>query len=253
MSEMETRRAQRWPYAAGAIGILITVAAAIWILGVRDLSATEAAAWLRSVGDRWWSPLAYGALYALFSVVMIPPVPLSVAGAVMWGWLLGGAIELVVFTLSSTIAYLLARSTLGHWLQSRIPERARKLEERIHREGFMILILLRLIPVIPSPLLNYTAGLARIPLLQYIAATFIGSIPAVFIFTYLVDSVAAAAIDISGAFVRVVIAGVTIAGFLLITRRLRRIFRRGDSALIDVDQPDSQPPGIATPSRSGNE
>lgn len=221
---MERKRAA-WPYAAGAIGIGLTLAAAWWLLGVKHFTPQEAASWLHTLRNYWWMPLAYAGLYALFSVVMIPPTPLSVAGALIWGWWLGGLIELFVFTASSFIAFALSHSTVGRWLEPRLPERAKAMQERIHQRGFFILFLLRMIPIIPSPLLNYSAGLARIKPRDYLAATFLGSIPSVFIFTYLVDSVAAATVSVPNASVRVIIAGVLIASFALIGRRLARMLR----------------------------
>ena len=219
------REQMRWPYLAGGAALAITFAAVWWVLGVQHMTPEQAAEWLRSLRGVWWMPLAYAGLYAIFSAAMIPPVPLSVAGALIWGWLMGGAIELVVFTLSAVIPFALAHSTLGRWLEPRIPDRARAFQQRIHDQGFLVLLLLRMIPIIPSPLLNYSAGLARMKPKDYVAATFLGSIPSVFIFTYLVDSVAVATLSVPGATVRVIIAGVLIAGFALIARRLTKILR----------------------------
>lgn len=223
-AEMERERAI-WPYLAGLIGVGLTVAAAWWLLAVQDLSPEEAAAWLQTLRGHRWLPLAYAGLYALFLVVMIPPTPLSIAGALIWGWWLGGAIELIVFTAASFLAFFLSHSTIGRWLEPRLPEKVKALQGKIHDRGFFILLLLRMIPIIPSPLLNYTAGLARMKPRDYLAATFLGSIPSVFIFTYLVDSVAAATISLSDASVQVIIAGVLLASFALITRRLAGMLR----------------------------
>lgn len=225
MSDDETAPTPgRWPYLAGGIAIALTVAAGWWFLQVRGFTPEEAALWLRSAGHLWWVPLAYFGLYALFSVLMIPSVPLSVAAALMWGWALGGLIELFVFTLSSIIPFMLARSTLGSWLSARIPATRTTMYERLRKEGFFVLLVLRFVPLIPSPLLNYMAGLARLRLRDYLAATFLGSIPSVFIFTYLVDSVATATVSVPGAFFRTLVAGILIVSLALIGRRMKRIF-----------------------------
>lgn len=208
---------------AGGFAIGLTVAGAWWFLHIRGFSAEETAMWLRSTGHVWWVPLAYAGVYALFSVLMIPSTPLSVAGALMWGWALGGVIELIVFTLSSIIPFILSRSTLGSWIETRIPAARTGVYERLRKEGFFLLLVLRFVPLIPSPVLNYMAGLAKLRFRDYIAATFLGSIPSVFIFTYLVDSVATATVSVPGAFYRTIIAGVLIASLALIARRLRKV------------------------------
>ncbi len=225
----------RWPYLAGALAVLLTIGLGWWILDVRGFTPEEASVWLRSAGHLWWVPLAFFGLYALFAVLMIPSVPLSVAAALMWGWALGGLIELVVFTLSSIIPFLLARSTLGSWIEAKIPATRTTLYERLRKEGFFLLLVLRFVPLIPSPLLNYMAGLARLRFRDYIAATFLGSIPSVFIFTYLVDSVATATVSVKGAFFRTLIAGVLIVLLALLARRLKRVLK-GDPS------PPAQPP-----------
>lgn len=214
----------RWPYLAGGIAIALTVAVGWWVLQVRGYTPEEAALWLRSAGHLWWVPVAYFGLYTLFSVLMIPSVPLSVAAALMWGWALGGMIELFVFTISSIIPFMLARSTLGSWLSDRIPATRTTMYGRLRKEGFFVLLVLRFVPLIPSPLLNYMAGLARLRLRDYLAATFLGSIPSVFIFTYLVDSVATATVSVPSAFFRTLVAGILIVSLTLIGRRLKKIF-----------------------------
>ena len=219
----QSRSRSRGSLLAGAFAIGLTVAGAWWFLHVRGFSAEETALWLRSIGHLWWVPFAYFAVYALFAVLMIPSTPLSVAGALMWGWALGGVIELVVFTISSIIPFLLSRSTLGSWIEARIPSTRTAMYERLRQEGFFLLLVLRFVPLIPSPVLNYMAGLARLRFRDYIAATFLGSIPSVFIFTYLVDSVATATVSVPSALYRTVIAGVLIASLALIARRLRKV------------------------------
>ncbi len=213
----------RWSYLAGALAVVVTIAIAWWFLGVRGFTPEEAALWLRSAGHLWWVPLAFLGLYALFSILMIPSVPLSVAAALMWGWALGGLIELFVFTISAIIPFLLARSTLGSWIAAKIPATRTVLYERLRKEGFFVLLVLRFVPLIPSPLLNYMAGLARLRFRDYLAATFLGSIPSVFIFTYLVDSVATATVSVPNAFFRTLIAGILIVSLALVARRLKKI------------------------------
>ena len=82
----------------------------------------------------------------------------------------------------------------------------------------MSLLLMRLVPIVPYNILNYAAGLAGIPFRTYVAATFIGTIPGIFIFTYLASSISAGLVSPRQAFVRILIAGVLLAGLAVISR-----------------------------------
>lgn len=82
----------------------------------------------------------------------------------------------------------------------------------------MTLLLLRLIPIIPYNILNYVAGLACIKPREYVTATFIGTIPGIFIFTYLASSIASGLVSPRQAFVRILIAGALLAALALVSR-----------------------------------
>jgi uncharacterized membrane protein YdjX (TVP38/TMEM64 family) len=49
---------------------------------------------------------------------------------------------------------------------------------------------MRLVPIVPYNVLNYAAGLAGVKTRDYLVATFIGTIPGIFILTYLASSIA---------------------------------------------------------------
>ena len=58
------------------------------------------------------------------------------------------------------------------------------------RRGFLALLRLRAIPLIPSLLLDYAAGTARMHYVAYVGATMLGSLTSTMIFVYLASHVA---------------------------------------------------------------
>ena len=52
-------------------------------------------------------------------------------------------------------------------------------------DGFRIILLLRLSPVVPFSLLNYALGMTRVQTRHYIWATIIGILPGTFLYVYL--------------------------------------------------------------------
>ena len=53
----------------------------------------------------------------------------------------------------------------------------RQVDQAIREQGWKIVLLLRLSPLIPFNLLNYALGLTSIPVHQYVAATLVGTMP----------------------------------------------------------------------------
>jgi uncharacterized membrane protein YdjX (TVP38/TMEM64 family) len=194
----------------GLLALVLTVR-------VSGLRPEAVAAWLRDIADSWWAPLAFVLLYAAFNLALLPATILTLTAGVVWGWLEGGAWVLLASTIGSAAPYFLARRGSGPIIDA-IKRRAARLANALYREGFTTLLLLRLVPVFPYNLLNYAAGLAGIGPRDYLLATFIGTIPGIFIFTYFADSLAAGVLTRGDAFVRIVLAGALLAGLILIGR-----------------------------------
>ena len=196
---------------------MVVVIAIVLVIVFSPFNAGEVAEWLKSVGGEWWAPLAFILLYCLFNVLLIPATFLTLTAGVVWGWLGGGLWVLAASTVASAIPYFIARSGAG-WVETKVRKRAGSLYERLRREGFTTLLLMRLVPIIPYNVLNYASGLAGIRLRDYVLATFLGTIPGIFIFTYLADAISAGLISPKQAFVRILIAGLLLATLVLVTR-----------------------------------
>lgn len=199
---------------AATAAIVIT---ALFVLRSTGIELRQAAQWLTSVGDRWWAPAAFIALYAIFTTCLLPATILTLTAGVVWGWFAGGLWVLAASTIGSAIPYWIAYSG-SRRVEEIISRRAPRLRTVLENEGFMTLLLLRLLPIVPYNVLNYAAGLARIGRREYLSATFIGTIPGIFIFTYLASSIASGLVSPQQAFVRILIAGGLLATLALASR-----------------------------------
>ena len=85
-------------------------------------------------------------------------------------------------------AFLLGRTLARSWIEQRAARNAkfRALDEAIKQEGFKIVLLLRLSPLFPFNLLNYTLGLTNVSLRDYVLASWIGMLPGTVMYVYLV-------------------------------------------------------------------
>jgi len=135
------------------------------------------------------APLLFIALYALATVAFLPGSVLTLAGGALFGPVLGTLYNLTGATLGALLAFLVARHLASDWVQARIEGgaqgRAHRLIRGVEAEGWRFVAFTRLVPLFPFNLLNYALGLTRIPLPQYLLATFVFMLPAAVAFTYL--------------------------------------------------------------------
>ncbi len=193
-----------------AVGLAIGIG--IWFSPLREhLHWAQVTLWLRSLGTAWWTPFVFLGLYVVCSITFIPVLPLAVAGTLIWGWWWGGLIELVAATIASLPPYLISRSTASAWIEAKIRERFGINYDLVRVRATSTLFMLRLVPVLPFSALNYLAGLAAIRPIPYAAASLVGMIPSVFIFTYFVDAIASGVVTMRQASMRVFIAGSAMA------------------------------------------
>src|ERR1700741_1204535 len=72
---------------------------------------------MQSIDGEWWAVPLFLVAYGLFALFLLPVGLLSALAALVWGWRIGGTIELVACTLSALPPFLLARGGLGQWME----------------------------------------------------------------------------------------------------------------------------------------
>jgi uncharacterized membrane protein YdjX (TVP38/TMEM64 family) len=94
--------------------------------------------------------------------------------------------------------------------------------------------------------LNYASGVAGIAPRPYILATFLGTAPGLFIYTYMADSLFNGLLSPRTAVTRVAIAGVLLAILVISTRMFAsRMQRRGVLSELEDGDEGSEPEGTA--------
>jgi uncharacterized membrane protein YdjX (TVP38/TMEM64 family) len=163
----------------------LTVAAvvAVLVLGGRQLAplVPAFASWMEGLG--WAGPLLFMLVYAVACLLLLPAsVFTMIAGAVYgvgWGVLYTAVGALVAIAVAFLISRHLARNAVARRLASR-PELV-AIDRAVGLDGFRIVLLLRLSPIVPFSILNYALGLTRVRFRDYLFAS-VGSIPGTFVF-----------------------------------------------------------------------
>ena len=139
---------------------------------------------------------AYVALY-IAAVALSLPVGfyLTVTGGILFGAVLGGAAAVVSATIGAICIFLIAKSAVGDYLVRRAGPLAQRLAQGFRDDAFSYLLFLRLVPIFPFWIVNLVPALVGVKLSTFAAATFLGVIPATFVFAFVgegLDSVIAA-------------------------------------------------------------
>lgn len=176
-----------------AVLILIFAGASLiaWRLGYfklvgsgRLLSLME-----RLHGVPWIGPL-YVIGFAIVAALGIPLTPLVLLAGALFGFFEGAVVAWVGLILGTSGAYWIAR-LVGGASVTRLLVGHEDIVAKLHgRRGFLALLRLRAIPLIPSLLLDYAAGTARMDYAAYVGATMLGSLTSTLIFVFLASHLA---------------------------------------------------------------
>lgn len=128
---------------------------------------------------------AFIAISALLTCALFPGPLLAGASGLLFGTALGTPVSVASATLGAVIAFSIARFFAHDAVQTLTPERVRPLQGWIERRGFWAVLYARIAPGVPYSLVNYVAGLTRVSLPAFAAATAIGVAPRAFAYTAL--------------------------------------------------------------------
>ena len=133
----------------------------------------------------WWTVLVYIAVYIGIVICSLPGAALmSIIGGFLFGVFEASIYINIGATIGATIFFLLVRYLIGSYLQVRYAQRLTHFNEMIEQKGWLYLLMIRCIPLIPFFMVNMFAGLTKIRLSTFIWTTTIGVIPTSLIFAY---------------------------------------------------------------------
>lgn len=226
---------------AGAMGLLVLVIVGAWKLPLRHW-AESFILWVRSFGSP--GALIYGAVYALAAVLMIPGIVLTAGAGLVYGTLVGTLIVSPASVLGATAAFLIARYFARDWVERKLQKYPRfgAIDRAVAKQGFKIVFLVRLQPILPFVLLNYALGLTRVRLRDYLMASWIGMLPASIVYVYLGSALHSVSDLFSGGIAKHSAAGLALfwgglAAGVLLMWLLTRI--AGKALQQELNQPDA--------------
>ncbi len=148
-----------------------------WIQSLQD--------WVRGMGAA--GPVIYGAIYVLAVVLFVPGIVLTLGAGFLFGLGWGIVVVSAASTTAAAIAFLIAR----YLARDSVEKIARKnpkfaaIDRAIGKEGWKVVALLRLSPLVPFSLSNYLYGLTSVEFVAYVATSWAAMLPATVLYVYL--------------------------------------------------------------------
>jgi uncharacterized membrane protein YdjX (TVP38/TMEM64 family) len=214
-----------WRKAVGLALVIVAVAALFATFDVREL-LREALGWIEELGT--WGQVLFVVIYVAATVLLIPGSALGLGAGALFGVVRGSVLVSLASTLGATCAFLLGRYLARDWVAKRLGRHRSfaAIDRAVGVEGWRIVFLARLSPVFPFTLLNYALGLTRVPLRDYVLASWIGMMPGTVMYVYLGSLARAGVADRQRTPAEWALYGVglvaTVAAVVTITRIARR-------------------------------
>ncbi len=148
-----------------------------WLEGFQD--------WISGLGPL--GGLLYGLAYIAAALLFVPGAILTLGAGFIFGLGWGLVIVSLASTATAALAFLIAR----YAARERVEKLARKnekfaaVDKAIGKNGWKVVGLLRLSPLIPFSLSNYLYGLTSVRFLPYLAASWVGMLPGTLLYVYL--------------------------------------------------------------------
>ncbi len=172
-----------WKWIALGLG-LVALSVAVSFLPLGDW-VKRFSEWIRHLGLA--GAFIFMGVYALAALFFLPGAIFTIAAGLIYGIAGGTAVALVGATLGASLAFLAARYLLRERIKkfAKGKKKFNAIDNAIGKQGWKIVGLLRLSPLIPFNVSNYFYGVTAIGFWPYLLASFVGMLPGTLLYAYL--------------------------------------------------------------------
>jgi uncharacterized membrane protein YdjX (TVP38/TMEM64 family) len=133
-----------------------------------------------------WAPIGYMLLYAFGPSLLVPGAVMTVAAGLAFGTVKGSIYAVLGADIGALVAFAAGRFLGKGFVTSMLGgARFKAILDKIARNGFQIVLYLRVFPIVPYNALNLLAGASPICFKDYFWASMIGMIPGSILFAFL--------------------------------------------------------------------
>ena len=157
--------------------ILCAIATAIGIVAIAGIDRQQLQTWLSAMGI--YAPAIYIILYVLATWLILPSTPLNLTGGAIFGIWWGTLWTTVAAIVAAISAFAFARTIGREFIMQKLAGRWDGVDAEIRQGGLFYMFAIRLLPIIPYGIVNFTAGLTAIRFKDYAIGTLLGTLPGV--------------------------------------------------------------------------
>lgn len=152
-----------------------------------QLSPEEIERWVGEAGV--WAPLVFVVLYTVRPLILFPASVLSLAGGLMFGALFGTLLIVTGATAGAVLSFIVAKRLGKNIAGKEWKGRGKELQHQLERNGFVYVLMIRLIPIFNFDMISYLCGVSKVKLKAFFFGTLLGIIPGAFAYAFLGASV----------------------------------------------------------------
>ena len=129
-----------------------------------------------------YAPLMFILLFTLAPLIFFPDGILALAGGLIFGFAWGSFYIVLGALCGGTLSFYLARLYGNKMREKLAHEKLINFQKSVKRHGFIMILLLRLVPLVPFNIISYSAGFSTIRYRDFFFATLFGMSPGVLVY-----------------------------------------------------------------------
>ncbi|MCA9627379.1 MAG: TVP38/TMEM64 family protein [Myxococcales bacterium] len=135
-----------------------------------------------------WGYVGFILAYTLLQPFGVPGTVFVVAAPLIWPWPIAFALSMVGTMSASVVGFSFSRFIARDWVSARVPERFKKYNAALERNGFRTVVMLRMIFWMPQVLHGFL-GVSRVPFWTHFWGSVVGYIPPLLVVSYFASEV----------------------------------------------------------------
>ena len=129
-----------------------------------------------------YAPLIFIVLFTLAPLIFFPDGILALAGGLIFGFAWGSVYIILGALCGGTLSFYLARFYGNRMREKLAHEKLITFQKSVQNHGFVVILLLRLVPLVPFNIISYSAGFSSIRYRDFFFATLLGMSPGVLVY-----------------------------------------------------------------------
>lgn len=158
-----------------ALFCIIATIAGIYLLG--GINQQQLQLWLQKMGI--WAPIIYILIYSIATICILPSTPLNLSGGAIFGSVWGTVWTSIAAILAAVLSFGFSRTIGRNLVEQKLAGKWQSIDREMQQGGFFYMFAIRLLPLIPYGMVNFTAGLTSIKFRDYFFGTLLGTVPGI--------------------------------------------------------------------------